>query len=124
MNPIVARILEQSKSSGISQKDLAARIGIRPQAITEWKIGTTSSYTKYLPKIAEALDVSVDYLLSGEKETPIVQNDGLSTEARKLLKEFERLNKAGKMFVLGAVHTARALQDQEEEKEHAGQEKH
>ena len=85
MDDIVIRILQQSKAVGISQKDLAEKIGIRPQAITEWKIGTTTSYTKYLPQIADVLNVSIDYLMTGEKEKLISNDDGLTSDQRKAI---------------------------------------
>ena len=35
--------------------------------MTGWKSGCCTSYMKHLPKIAEFLNVSVDYLLGNEK---------------------------------------------------------
>lgn len=71
MDAIVARILECMERKGMDQKSLANEIGIRPQAITEWKKGVTASYTKYIAQIADVLDTSVEHLLTGEqKEKP------------------------------------------------------
>lgn len=65
------RILSEMKLKGISQVELCERLKIKKQAVTNWKSGHTQSYMKYLPRIAEILDVSVDYLLgkSESKET-------------------------------------------------------
>lgn len=106
MDDIVIRILQQSKAVGISQKNLAEKIGIRPQAITEWKIGTTTSYTKYLPQIADVLNVSIDYLMTGEKETTIVSDDALTSDQRKAIEKIKNMppeELARKMAALEAV---------------------
>ncbi len=60
---ILDRVLKIIKDKKISQKSLCEYIGIKQQAFTNWKSGHTESYKKYLPQIAEYLDVSVDYLL-------------------------------------------------------------
>lgn len=110
MDDTVIRILQQSKAVGISQKDLAEKIGIRPQAITEWKIGTTTSYTKYLPQIANVLNVSIDYLMTGEKETPIVQDDELTEKERALIERFRKLPPDRQQYVLGVTQAAEDMQ--------------
>ena len=59
----IDRILELVEQRGLSQKQFAQQLNIRPQAITEWKKGTTSSYLQRIQQIAEILGTSVDYLL-------------------------------------------------------------
>lgn len=56
-------ILDEMKKKKISQKELCQKLGIHPQAFTNWKNGTTDSYLKKLPQISEILGVSLDYLL-------------------------------------------------------------
>lgn len=67
MDDVVARIISKMKEHGLDQKTLAKKIGIRPQAITDWKTGFTTSYTKYLPQLAEILETSIDYLHTGKE---------------------------------------------------------
>ena len=64
----VNRIFDLLKQQKMDQKKFAERIGVRPQAITEWKKGVTSSYTKRLPQIAEVLNTTVEYLVNGHKD--------------------------------------------------------
>ena len=59
----LAKILNLLQTRNIEQQEFAKAIGVRKQAISEWKKGTTKSYMKYIDKIAEFFDVSVDYLL-------------------------------------------------------------
>ncbi len=70
MDEIVVRILSAMKDKGLDQKTLAKEIGVRPQAITEWKTGVTASYTRYIQRISELLGVSADYLLTGDESLP------------------------------------------------------
>lgn len=65
MDSCVERILEAISSLGIDQKSFAQMIGVRPQAITDWKNGKTVSYKRHIEKIAEALGTTTEYLLTG-----------------------------------------------------------
>lgn len=38
---IVNEVLQKAKHGGMLQKDVAAEIGVSPQAVTYWKLGTT-----------------------------------------------------------------------------------
>lgn len=68
MDITLERILSTLNQRGKSQKQFAEKIGIRPNVISEWKAGKTSTYLKMIDTIADYLDVSVDYLLD---RTPI-----------------------------------------------------
>lgn len=67
MDDVVSRILAEAKKKGYDQKTFAENLKIRPQIITDWKKGTTTSYTRYISAISELLGVSVDYLLTGQE---------------------------------------------------------
>lgn len=60
---ILDKITEELKNNGKNQKELCDFLKISKNNYTDWKSGKSSSYKKYLPEIAEFLDVSVDYLL-------------------------------------------------------------
>lgn len=59
---------------GKKQKELTDYIGVSKGTFTDWKSGKTVSYNRYLPKIAEFFDVSVDYLV-GKDENPQKDSD-------------------------------------------------
>ncbi len=61
------KIMSLLKENNIEQQEFANAIGVRKQAISEWKKGTTKSYMKYIDKIAEFFGVSTDYLLKSEE---------------------------------------------------------
>lgn len=56
----ISYLLKEKKKK---QKELTDYIGISKNNFTDWKSGRSNSYMKYLPKIAEFLDVSLDYLV-------------------------------------------------------------
>lgn len=60
------KILYLLKTNNIEQQKFAEDIGLKKQAISEWKSGKTKSYKKYIDKIAEYFNVSTDYLLGIE----------------------------------------------------------
>lgn len=79
------RIFYALDKIGMEQKAFAAAIGTFPSTVSGWKTGKTKSYKNYLPKIAEVLHISVDYLLTGaEKEPTTVSSDGSTVELMKL----------------------------------------
>ena len=64
---VLGRITKALKQSGKTQKELCHYIGISQNAYTNWKSGHMKSYEKYLPQIADFLNVSI-YDLLGEPE--------------------------------------------------------
>ena len=48
------------------QRDFAAVLGVDPTLPSRWRNRKSQSYQKYLPKIAEALGTTTEYLLTGE----------------------------------------------------------
>lgn len=63
----VDRIFELLKKRGISQKDFAEGIGVRPATVSEWKRRNNCPTTAKYIQIAEYLNVSLDYLLTGKE---------------------------------------------------------
>ena len=53
---------------GLTQEELAAKVGVSGQAVSKWETNDTLPDTSILPDIADALDVSID-LLFGHKYT-------------------------------------------------------
>ena len=83
MSSTADRIFSLIKARGMEQKAFAAMIGVTDKKVSTWRTGTTQSYTKYLPQIAEVLNASVEYLVTGEeKETPAAETS--SGQAKKL----------------------------------------
>jgi transcriptional regulator with XRE-family HTH domain len=62
------QIRNYRKQAGISQEKMAEKIGVSRQAITKWENGTGAPDISNLVAIAEFFNVSLDELLSSEKE--------------------------------------------------------
>ena len=53
------------KSAGLTQKDLADKLGISFQAVSKWEKGNTLPDTVIIPELCEILGTTADKLLSG-----------------------------------------------------------
>ena len=64
------RIFQLLAKSGMEQKKFAELIGSTDKIVSKWRTSGLKSYRKYLPQIAEVLNTTVDYLLSGDEKKP------------------------------------------------------
>lgn len=97
------RILFLKSSKGITDTQFQKDLGLYATALSEWKNGKTKSYIKHLPKIANYLGVSVDYLLGNSdiKEKPASEpTDGLSDYDIRILSWFRSLPPEKKEAIL------------------------
>lgn len=71
------RISQLRREKGITQEDMAEKLGVTPQAVSKWENDISYPDILLLPKIAEMLNVTVDELLSGEakQETRILPQE-------------------------------------------------
>ncbi len=53
------------KKKGLTQNDLGERLGISFQAVSKWERGESLPDTIILPELAQILETTVDYILSG-----------------------------------------------------------
>ncbi len=60
-------IQTERKRIGLTQSDLAEKVNVSPQAVSNWERGETFPDISLLPDLAEALHCSVDAILSGGK---------------------------------------------------------
>ena len=58
-----ARIKALRKERGMNQQQLADAIGATQGAISQWEMGAMEPKSRQIARLAEALDVSADYLL-------------------------------------------------------------
>lgn len=71
------RISQSRKEKGITQEEIAHKLGVSPQAVSKWENDISYPDITLLPKIAEMLGVTVDELLSGEtkKDTRVLPEE-------------------------------------------------
>ena len=72
------RIRTQRKSIGITQQTLADKIGVSMMTIVRWENGVRTPNSYIMPKLAEALNTSVQYLM-GLQDTPSEHGDSAQT---------------------------------------------
>lgn len=87
--------LRQSRNNlGISQRELANKIGISYTTVGAYESGTRTPSPQILCKLALTYNVTTDYLLGIErpKSNPL-KTDGLSSEQIEVLKDLIRVMK-------------------------------
>lgn len=68
MGALIARL---RKEKGMTQQELADRLGVTDKAVSKWERGLACPDIACLPQVAEILGVNVDELLSGlRSESP------------------------------------------------------
>jgi transcriptional regulator with XRE-family HTH domain len=82
---------------------VAKELGLSSGSVTSWKNGKVPHYSTLL-KIADYFNVSVDYLLTGQKETPIAESD---ERKKELMKLFNLLDDAGQDALIAIAQQMR-----------------
>ena len=83
----VDRLFALVDSKFPEQKDFAAQLGITPSIVSEWRRGKSESFTKqkYIGKIAEILNTTTEYILTGKEEkSPAPEGAGLTQEFARI----------------------------------------
>lgn len=79
---------QSSKISNWTQKELAQRLGIRFEQLNKYKSGLNSPPVEMLVKLADTLETSVDYLLTGTGTDSTLAN-------ARLFRRFQALEHLG-----------------------------
>lgn len=61
------RISKYRKEKGLTQEELAAKLGVSSQAVSKWENDASCPDISLLPQLCRILGVSVDELLTGER---------------------------------------------------------
>ena len=85
------------KEKGLKQKDLTDFLGMSAENFGNWKKGRNNSYQKYLPQIAEFLDVPIGYLTDEQRKEDdnlikfaIFGTEDVTDEDMQQVKEFAK----------------------------------
>ncbi len=90
---ICERIFKIMEQKNMKQKELAEILGIGTNNISNWKNRGTNPPIEYTIDIAKALNISVEWLITG-KEMPEIET--LSEEEKNLLHYYRKSNQEGK----------------------------
>ncbi len=64
------RISEERRKKNLSQEYVAEKLGVSRQAVSKWEMGQSAPDTNNLIALAELLDVSIEYLATGNLPEP------------------------------------------------------
>lgn len=71
-NTLGQRISALRREKGLTQEELATRLGVSAQAVSKWENDVSCPDIMLVPSLAKVLGVTSDTLLSGEKEPAAV----------------------------------------------------
>ncbi len=90
---IAEKIKSLREKKGLTQSELARRLGITRSSVNAWEMGISVPSTQYIVELANIFGVSSDFLL-GINDRATISADGLSHEDVELLFEIaEHLRK-------------------------------
>lgn len=103
------RIFYLLKEQNKTAKDLGEYIGVKPSSISAWKNKGSYPSSKYLVRISEFFNVSLQYLLTGQDER-IQAVSNLSTEETELIEAWRELDYESKVILKGKLFDLRREQ--------------
>lgn len=68
------RIMALRKAAGMTQEQVAERLGVSPQAVSKWENDVSCPDVTMIPRIAQLFNVSTDELLHTAMETAAAAN--------------------------------------------------
>lgn len=72
-NTLSARISALRKEKGLTQEELAEKLGVSSQAVSKWENDLSCPDIMLLPQLSKIFDTTTDELLSGPKEVPVAR---------------------------------------------------
>lgn len=79
------------KVRGLSQLNLAEKVGVSRQAISRWEAGVAKPTTENLKCLGELFDVSLDYLLNDDASELV--NEELKQSKEKVANDIKKKNR-------------------------------
>lgn len=122
---ILDNIIACMTHKNLDQKDLCEYLSVSQQMFTNWKNGSSNSYLKRLPKIAEYLDIPVSYLL-GKPNTTVPKSEKVQrvlpcdNREEVLLVAFRRADEKGKAKITQIAMNEAERSEAERKKAQAG----
>lgn len=92
---IADRLFSTMKQKKITQEQLAKALNTNQPTIAHWKAGTTKIPIEYLKQICDLLDISTDFLISGEEK-----GDHYTKDEIYLVEQYRKVNPEGQKNIL------------------------
>jgi transcriptional regulator with XRE-family HTH domain len=100
-------IAERRKEKGMTQKQLADKLGVTDKAVSKWERGNGQPDINYLQPIADALNVTVSELLKGETEKSSEKTDDKDDDDETIVKK--TLDYANSVYEARSKNTPRIV---------------
>ncbi|HIZ55366.1 MAG TPA: XRE family transcriptional regulator, partial [Firmicutes bacterium] len=97
-NEIARNLNYYRKKKGLTQRELADRLGVKHNAVSSWENGKNSIDIEFLFRICEILDISVGEMY-GRFGSGGDENASFTTEEREYIKKYRLLDERGKKAV-------------------------
>ena len=97
------RLASARKSAGLTQSELAKRVGVTQRVIAYWERESVGLKSEQLTALASALKVTADHLLGLQTKSP--QKGGIVGRAKKLFDEVQSLPRSKQRRVLDTLET-------------------
>lgn len=94
------RVKKLRKELGLTQKELAEKIGLNEAVIGSYELGNAQMTIKNAVKLSRFFNVTLDYLVGNSDEEGIVINNELSDFENNLINELRNLSDRDKMLIL------------------------
>jgi len=104
LEEIGVRIAAARRARGWTQGELAMQVGVSRSAVAQWETGRAGQVTTNLARIAAALDVGVEHLMSGADARSPAQ--AVNAEETAMLRLFRACSADDRQILL---RTARRL---------------
>lgn len=85
------RVAGAREGAGLSQDELARRLGIRPRTLRSWEDDLSEPRANKLQMLAGLTGVSLRWLMTGEGDGPQAPGEEMSADAAALLAELRQL---------------------------------
>ena len=101
------KLIQLRKANGMSQEDLADKLGVSRQAISRWEQGSTFPDLPNLQKICKVFSVSADYLISDE-HTEEREEEAVSANVQENERNDSKI-KENRFLIIGCIWIFAAL---------------
>ena len=115
------RIKELRLSLNLTQSALALMLGVNQTAVGKYERGDLEPGIQILKQLSSIFECSIDYIVSNSDDFGVINmpvreksTDVLSTDERKLIETYRKLNSKNQMHV--GVYATLRLEEQEETK--------
>jgi transcriptional regulator with XRE-family HTH domain len=94
-----ARVAQARKGRGLTQQQLADRLGVAQQTLAHYEVGRVRIAASQLPTLAEILDLSIDEMLIGQASPRQPGKRGPASRLQQQLDAISQLPKAKQRVV-------------------------